>query len=146
MTFVPPAPRGPFLPANRSRSGATSVEFAIVAPVFFLMIFGLVEVCRGLMVVHLLSNAARLGVRAGVIEGQSTADIQATVGSALAAVGIDPGPVTVRVNDGATDASAANPGDEITVLVTVPVSKVTWFPGGSFLSGNLSGQYTLRRE
>jgi hypothetical protein len=35
---------------------------------------------------------------------------------------------------------------EITVVITIPVSRCTWLPGGEFLSGNLSGQYTMRRE
>jgi Flp pilus assembly protein TadG len=122
------------------------VEFALIAPLLFLVFFALVEVARGLMVAHLLDHAARLGARAGVIEGQSTTSIQTTVINALSAAGISSESVTVQVNDGSTDASAANAGDEITVLVTVPVSKVTWFPTGSFLSGNLAGQYTLRRE
>jgi Flp pilus assembly protein TadG len=128
------------------RLGATAIEFALVAPLLFLIFFGLVEVARGLMVAHLLSNAARQGARAGVVEGQSTANIQAVVTNALAAQGINSDVVTVQVNDGSTDASTATAGAEITVLVTVPVSQVTWLPTGSFLSGNLAGQYTLRRE
>jgi Flp pilus assembly protein TadG len=156
MPFAGGTAREPALPARTlplassghpaKRRGATAVEFALVSPIVLLIFFGLVEVARGLMVAHLLSNAARLGARAGVIEGQSTANIQSVVTAALAAQGISSDTVTVQVNDGSTDASAANPGDEITVLVTVPVSKVTWIPTGSFLGGNLSGQYTLRRE
>jgi hypothetical protein len=34
---------------------------------------------------------------------------------------------------------------EITVVVTVPISNVTWTPLW-FVSGSLSGQYTMRRE
>ena len=52
---------------------------------------------------------------------------------------------------------AAKSGDEITVLVTIPVSQVTWIPGGwvpnlqagttgYINSSTLSGQFTLRRE
>jgi Flp pilus assembly protein TadG len=122
------------------------VEFALVSVIFFAILLGLVEVGRGLMVAHLLSNAARLGARAGVVEGQSTANITTVVTNALTAQGISSESITVQVNDGSTDASAANAGDEITVTVTVAVSKVTWLPTGSFLSGNLSGQYTLARE
>jgi Flp pilus assembly protein TadG len=130
----------------RQRPGAACLELAVVAPVFFLIVFGMIEIGRALMVTHLFTHAARQGCRVGVIEGKSTSDIQTAVANALTAQGISSDTVTVQVNDGSADASSAKPGDEITVLVSVPVSSVTWLPGGGFLSGNLSSQYTLRRE
>ena len=128
------------------RSGANTVEFAVIAPVFFMFILGLIEVGRGIMVVHLLTNAARVGARTGVIEGTSTAQIKTAVVNSLNQQGIASETTTVQVNDGSADASTANAGDEITVKVSVPVSQVTWLPGGQYLSGNISGQFTLRRE
>jgi Flp pilus assembly protein TadG len=130
----------------RQRRAATSVEFAIVSGAFFLFLFGLIEVSRGLMVTHLLTNAAREGCRVGVVEGKSTSDITTTVVNRLNQQGVSSEGVTVQVNDNTADASTAKMGDEITVKVTVPVASVTWVPGGGFLTGNLGGQYTLRRE
>jgi hypothetical protein len=109
------------------------------------------------MVIHLLTNGARIGARAGAIEGTSTAQITSAVTTYLSANGISGDSITVQVNDGSTDASAAKAGDEITVVVTVPVSQVTWIPGiwspdtkggtSGYLNGmTLSGQYTYRRE
>ena len=37
-------------PCRRNRRGAAVVEFAIVAPLFFLMIFGMIEFGRAIMV------------------------------------------------------------------------------------------------
>jgi hypothetical protein len=54
--------------------------------------------------------------------------------------------VTVQVNNAAADCATAQAGDEITVIVSVPVSSVTWVPGGTFLPGTLNAQYTLLRE
>ena len=59
------------------------VEFAIIAPVFFVFVLGLVELGRGLMVQHLLTNAARQGCRLGVIEGKTYTDIQNAAKSVL---------------------------------------------------------------
>jgi Flp pilus assembly protein TadG len=129
-----------------SRRGASTVEFAIVAPILFTVVLGIIEVGRGLMAIHLLNNAARAGCRVGVIEGKSTSDINTAVTNLLTAQGISSEGVTVEVNDGSADASTAQAGDEITVIVSVPVSKVSWVPGTSYLQGSLSGQYTLRRE
>ncbi len=128
------------------RRAATAVEFTFLAPVIFLMLLGIIELGRGLMVKHLLTHAARQGCRLGIIEGKSTADIANAVTAALAPSGIASDTVSVQVNDNMADAITAKDGDEITVVVTVPVSQVTWLPGGKYLSGNLSGQYTLRRE
>jgi hypothetical protein len=52
----------------------------------------------------------------------------------------------VQVNGGSADASTAKAGDKITVSITAPVSSITWLPFTRYLSGNLSGTYTLRRE
>jgi Flp pilus assembly protein TadG len=128
------------------RPGATAVEFALVFLVFFCFLLGFIELGRGLMIQHLLTNAARAGCRTGVIEGKSTADIQTAATSVLTAQGIGTETVSVQVNDASADALTATVGKEITVYVSIPVANVTWVPGGSYLSGNLVGQYTLRRE
>jgi Flp pilus assembly protein TadG len=128
------------------RAGVTSLEFAVVAPTLFVILLGIFEVGRGIMVIHELTNAARIGCRVGAIEGTSTSTITAAVTANLSAVGISSDTVTVQVNDGSADASTAKANDEITVKVTVPASNVTWVPGGQYLTGTLSGQYTLRRE
>jgi Flp pilus assembly protein TadG len=128
------------------RPGAATVEMAFIAPVVFLLILGIVEIGRGIMVVHLLNNAAELGCRTGIVEGTSTANIQSTVTSELKSAGISGETVTVKVNDASADASTAGAGDEITVVVTVPTSSISWVGINRFLSGSLQGQYTMRRE
>jgi Flp pilus assembly protein TadG len=122
------------------------VEFALVVPVFITIVFGILEVSRALMVQHLLTNAARAGARAGIIEGASNTTINSAVSSALTNMGISGDTVTVEINDNVADASTANPTDEITVLVSVPVSNISWLPVPLFLSGSITGKYTLRRE
>ena len=134
---------------RRPRRAAGAVEFAVAAVVFFIFVLGIVELGRGLMVKHQLTNAARQGCRLGVIEGKSYTDIQNVVTTSLAAQGITSDSVTIQVND-VTDASAnftANPGDEVTVLVTVPTDSVSWVPFPQWMTGGtLTGKYTLRRE
>jgi Flp pilus assembly protein TadG len=133
------------------------MEFAFVGPVFLFLVFAFIELGRGIMVTHLLTNAARVGARAGIIQGTSTTQITSAVTTYMTANGISGDSVTVQVNDGSADASTAKSGDEITVKVTVPVSQVSWISGAwtpnpnagttGYLTGStLSGQYTLRRE
>ena len=137
--------RLPYRQAQRRR-GATLVEFALVVPVFFLFIFALVDIGRGMMVSSLLTNAARVGCRTAVVPDKSTGDVKAVVDDLLKEQGIKSATVTVKVNGAAKDASTARAKDGITVGVAVPVQEVTWLPSSWFVVGQLSGQFTLMRE
>jgi len=136
-------------PRPQKRRGVHLVEFAFVAPILFAMILGVIEIGRGLMVQQLLTEAARRGARASVIEGTSSAQIKSAVTDYLASVGVNGSSAGISVNDAPVD--TVDPQNmpaytEITVNVSVPVSSCTWVPAGWFLSGTISGQYTMRRE
>jgi Flp pilus assembly protein TadG len=49
---IPPAPR-------RGRRGQAMVEFALTATLLFLLVFGIIEVSRGILTINMLSNGAR---------------------------------------------------------------------------------------
>lgn len=130
------------------RRGATAVELAFVAPVFFVIVLGLIEIGRACMVTELLTEAARRACRAGVIEHTSSTSIQSAASNFLTSMGINGESANVYVNDapaGNTNVSAMPAYTEITVVVTVPASSVSWTPVW-FVTGTLSGQYTMRRE
>ena len=56
--------------ADRSRSrGQSVVEFALVAPLLFLMVFGSFEFARFIFYYELLNNAAREGARYAIVHG-----------------------------------------------------------------------------
>jgi Flp pilus assembly protein TadG len=135
-------------PRLSSRSGTAAVQFAFCAPVVIFLVLGMIEVGRGLMVSHELASAARNACRIGVLDSKGYGDITAAVDNSLKPQGITGYTTTVKVNDTVVTPStfAPNSNDEITVQVTVPVSNITWLPGGTFLRGNLTGQYNLRRE
>jgi Flp pilus assembly protein TadG len=145
-SFPPPVQTDKSHCGRTERRGAAALEFAVVAPVFFLLIFGLVEVGRCLMVQHLLTNAARQGCRVAVIEGKTTADVNTAASNLLSGQGISGFTTTVQVNGATADASTANPGDKITVSISVPASTNSWVPGASFCFGTITGSYSLRRE
>ncbi|WP_437191752.1 TadE/TadG family type IV pilus assembly protein [Planctomicrobium sp. SH527] len=54
--------------SNRSREGTATVEFAVVAPFFLLLLLGIVEMSRALDVSQKLSVAVREGARAAASE------------------------------------------------------------------------------
>jgi Flp pilus assembly protein TadG len=126
----------------------------LVGSVFLLIILGIFEVGRAVMVRVLLFNAARIGARVGTIEGTSSTDVTNAVNNYLNGSGISGDTATIYVNDQAVSSSTtsdpvqnAKAGDEITVLVGVPFSKVTWLPFTKYLTNaSVVGQFTLRRE
>ncbi len=128
------------------RHGAHLVEFAVVAPVFFLFVIALVDIGRGMMVNSILANAARAGCRVGTLPGKANSDIQATVTQTLSATSVANPTVIVQVNGVTADASTAQTKDLITVTVAVPVTSVSWLPVQWFVSGNLTGQFSLEHE
>lgn len=129
------------------RTGAHMVEFAIVAPLFFLFVFTMIDIGRALMVNSLLTNAARAGCRTGTLPGKANSDVNAAVSQSLSSVGVLGQTVTIQVNGkGSTDVSKANTKDLVSVSVSVPAGNVSWLPMAWFVGGNLSGQFVLEHE
>jgi len=56
---------------NRSRAQAL-VEFALVVPWFFLLLFGIIEAGRFIFYYETLSNATREGARYAIVNGANT--------------------------------------------------------------------------
>jgi Flp pilus assembly protein TadG len=148
--------------ARIRRFGTATVEFALVAPIYFVLVLGTIEFGRCLMVSELLTEAARKGCRKGIIDGTSTQEIRDAATNFLSTVGINGETVQVVINDGAgnvTEAETMPSYTEITVTVQVPVTNITWMPTAGMSipvpgvgnvgigpSGNLGGQFTMRRE
>lgn len=133
---------------RKQRRAASVVEFAFVAPLLFVMVLGLIEIGRACMVTELLTEAARQACRQSIIEGTSATAVQNAASNYLNSVGVNGETASVIVNDqpvGSTSLQTVPAYTEITVVVTVPSSSVTWVPT-LFLNGTLSGQYTMRRE
>ena len=123
--------------------GVAAVEFAVVAPILFLLIFGMIDVGRALMVQNLLTNAARDGARAASLDGVTAVDVEAQVTSFLAALHIPGASVTVTPNPLTSAAS----GDPVKVSVQVPYASVSWLPSSFFFKGvTLDSTIVMRRE
>ena len=58
---------------GRSQQGTAMVEFAIVAPVLLLFVFGIIDYGRYFFLYNSLTNAAREGARLAAVTPQSTA-------------------------------------------------------------------------
>jgi len=128
---------------RRKRRGAAVVEFAVVAPVFFLLVFGMIEYGRMVMVQQVITNASREGARTAVLDGATTAEVESTIESYLQSAGISGATVTVTPNP----PSNAGFGEPVTVTVEVGFDEVSWLPSPMFLGGqSLVAQTVMRRE
>ena len=70
------------------------VEFALVLPLFLILIFGLVDLGRAVYANNTLSNAARTGARLGIVN-QDVASIQQAASHQAVALAVAESDVTV---------------------------------------------------
>lgn len=112
------------------RRGAAAVEFALVAPLFFMLVMGMVEYGRMIMVQQVITNASREGARRAVLDNATTADVQSLVQDYLENGAVEGATVTVSPSP----PSSAAAGDAVTVSVSIPFEDVSWLPGAFYLN------------
>jgi hypothetical protein len=119
------------------------VEFAVVAPVFLLLVFGMIEYGRMVMVQQVITNASREGARVAVLDGSTAADVADIVTRYLTSGAIDGANITI-IPDNPQDAGF---GDPVSVSVDIGFSQVSWLPSPMYLGGRtLSATTVMRRE
>lgn len=135
----------PFSPYRnrRRRRGAAVVELAAVSPIFVMLILGMIEYGRLVMVQQILTNAAREGARVGVLDNRTASDVTSAANQYLSAANIQTATISVTPDPPNT----ASSGDPVTVTITVPFSQVSWLPSPLFLGGTtMTSTATMRRE
>jgi len=112
-----------------SKAGAAAVEFALVATIFFILFFGIIEFSRLMLMYHHVGNAAREGTRYAIVHGSasgSPVNNDNVVNYVRSISPIDPNNVNVSTTwpDGNN-----NPKSRVRVLVTYDFrfSLPVWF-------------------
>lgn len=117
------------LRGRRQSAGQSLVEFALVIPIFLLLLFGLIDIGRLVYINNALAEAAREGARWGSVQTRSqTLAARATIAShTSASLTAVPNPtVTVTCQDGAgTSLTTCSGTDILVVQVSSPVSMFT---------------------
>lgn len=128
---------------RKRRRGAALVEFAVVAPLLFLLILAIFEFGRMVMVQQIITNAAREGARRAILEQSTVPEVEETITNYLAESSISSASVTVSP-DPLTSAGFADP---ITVTCSVSYDQVSWVPAPWFLRGKtLTARSTMGAE
>ncbi|OAI55040.1 hypothetical protein AYO47_02645 [Planctomyces sp. SCGC AG-212-M04] len=133
------------------RRGAAVVEFAVISPLFLLLLAGVVEFGQTFRVQHSLSAAARRGCRAASMSGSTNAQVNSLVRSLCAkTIGTSDSNIVVTISvNGSTsaDLSSANASDEIQVAVSIPYSKAAvGFFSSTFSDSSLTAACAFEHE
>jgi Flp pilus assembly protein TadG len=119
-----------------ARTGATCVEFAVVAPVIFLLFMGAIEMTRLNFLVHTAGNAAYEGARQAIVPGGNEDD---AVTESMRLLTI------VHANQGSEVDFEESP-DQVTVTVRIPVNLNSWGISRFATDSIITQSCTLRRE
>ena len=134
---------------NRGRrSGAAVVELAILMPILGLIMLGMFELSRAMMVKQILTGAARKGCRTGILQLYGNSNIISDVTNVMQDNGFDStlfnpptiGAINITVTDpngnSLPDALNAPSGSTVSVQVVIPVTSVNWLTS-YFLTGGM---------
>src|SRR5687768_11826126 len=99
---------------RRTRRGATAVEFALTAPIFFVFLLGAFEFGWFDVIRHTADHAAYEAARIAMVPGATAAEAKAKADSVLGIVGTRAATVTI------TPATLTPETDQITVTIDVP--------------------------
>ena len=123
-----------------SRRGAAAVEFAMTAPILFMVLFAALELGRMSMLRQTVSNAAYEAVRTCIVPGATNAEGVAAARGVLASVGATGYTITV------TPATITDTTPSVTAEVAVPFSTNMWVTPLFSKNGSASATCTMSRD
>jgi Flp pilus assembly protein TadG len=138
-------------PAARTRRGAHVVEFAVVAPVMFLLTFGIIEFGRLMMVQQATTTAARVACReASLATTINSSDVDTAARNVMLGVMANASNASkVRVSMTPASMASVASGTPVNVYLEVNFSDVSWIPGTLLdIAGTrvISAEATFDRE
>ena len=120
---------------GRGVRGNAVIEFALILPIFLLVVFGITEFGRAWFTVNVLATASREGVRLAVVTAPDVAAVTARVQQVLDAANIDATSITV------TGPNPADPSRRVTVTVETDFTVLS-----AHVLGDFAGTIPLRAE
>jgi hypothetical protein len=149
---------------KENRRGAVAVELAVLLPVLLVLVFGTIEIGRGLEAAHLMTNAAREGARFAAMDregmlgqNQTTNDkIESDVRNFLTASGLNGGMATIDIvsvpgstGGTASDFDIEDPDNDLELFrinVLLPYSAVSYLPPYFLENKNITASVVFRNK
>ena len=135
---------------RRPEQGSSLIEFSLVAFLLVMLLIGVVEMCRIVLVYNGVAQAARAGVRYAIVHGTdnpaSTTAIQDVVKNFLRAAPVDTTIAGLVINVTYPDTGACkDPGCRVKITVNYPYDPfVSYFPvSGIHLASTSQGVITF---
>lgn len=126
---------------DRSR-GQALVEFALILPIFILLLVGIFDFGRAIYAYNTIANAARESVRVGIVD-QNTTKMEALAIRRADALALTPGDVDVAfLNADLTNAAPCNVGRRIGCVIEVTVRYR--YQAATPILGNILGVINLQ--
>ncbi len=101
------------------RRGAAAVEFAVVAPIFFLALFGCLIFAKSMMMVSFVEESAFRAARTIIVPGAKLAEAVDTADHELGMIGVDDYQVTVEAfSNGIIQPEINHDTEEVTVNIS----------------------------
>lgn len=132
----------------QNRNGATTVEFAVVAPIFFAVIFFCFEFARMSTMRNLAQNAAYESCRFAMMEGATEAQGEQRAAEVLARLGTKGATIETTYDPiFRPDGSVAQAKAFVTTRVTVPLGQnAIALPASVFGDNSIVAETQLRSE
>ena len=131
------------------------METAIVLPIFFLVVLGIIEFGRAFMVMQLVNTGAREGARLAISDGTTNEEVKTMIRNLVSNtasipankvdvdIEIAPYPGNADPNDLIEN---AHKRDQITIDVSVAVADVSFVTPSAITSSHIRGTTTMRHE
>lgn len=126
--------------STRNRRGATTVEVAVILPIFFLILIGSYDAARVNMLRHTAQASAYEGARRGIVPGATQAEIENECQTIARSCGAKNVRITVRPS------VITKETPEVEVTVEIPLRQNTMIASPFFGNIILEGKTKFTRE
>jgi Flp pilus assembly protein TadG len=134
---------------GRPRRGASVLEFVLVAPILFMLGFGIVDYGQFFYVKNTVQGAANTAARVAISATATQSDVTTTISNILSAANLQNSGYTVTTSP--TSITSAAAGTPVTVTINITWSHVGFHTlasgyGGISNSKVIKGTATMRKE
>lgn len=134
---------------NNRRYGAAALELALMLPIFLLLLVGILEFGRVVMLHQVLTNGTREAARQAIIKGTTDSSIIAAVNAYLDSASVSSSGREIKILNSSgqpTTVAAVGSHQLITVFVSIPFNENSFGMTDWFLGQNMTTQVSMRRE
>ena len=124
-----------------NREGLAALEFALVAPAFFIVVFASIEFCRLNMIRNLTQDAAYFAARHAMVPGATSAEAIDEANRILGFMNTQGATVIVNENEELEDDS-----NIVSVTITVPINENSFLIPNFTEDIEFTATATLRTE